>query len=959
MAKNKYEIATLSKVNKDLALLIDEDLQKESELLQKLIKEVYEANQKVKESHIKRVQETQDRLKIINAAIDSLKQDIDQKDQETTIEQFNYLLQSKDQIFDALNTMRLFDSRYHIDHPVQTHLTILKNRIIDIITEEKTHEDQLSDSYFIPLKDTLMTWVERLFYNNQVMLEKVFLSDEAELEKKLSGYYNQDDTIQSLFEQLHSAFKELTESRQHFFYQSVDDDILNDKITALYQKAVEKIEQKIKSIDEIFIEKRNQIDEQMVTIEKDTIKKLKAKYEKRLKEEKQMRETLQEDLKQMKFDIMMAEKQKDIKKLQTLMKKYDDLEKKNLSLYEEKVKQLAASQTKKDKDNLIKQRKALELKHEEDLFKQRYQLEIEKIKFNESRSLFKLREDQKSMENDKKVNTQLATDLKKFHQNLLNYKKDLLKFADAIESLIISQTITFMKNEVEQLELIQPLNNEIKSLQLMLAKDLRKKAFDEEIFSLKLAHAFDVMTENVDHQHIVKQLLKRKVTDEKLTEVETIRAQEEAKNELIYQHALVEIAEKEHELQLIKIQSLFESEVDLTKSQAERLNIGIGVNEAMVKTTVESQIHFAQQQIKFAEKEFEARLENIERSKEQEISYAQQKLNTAKQKYLYDRNQLIKERDQKLETLAYRMALFTEQKDRKKLKDQEDQINATYNGLIGTIDQNEANDPQIIRYSKQIDASQKRADKAIEDAVKLRDKTIDTFNELLQQSQDKLELFSKKHEETLVPYIESEANVTAQERLDDALKEADAQLAEKLEKPKNRIEELNEQLKSLVKEDSKEEIRIFEAMELAHSNHSETIESLKKQLLESIEIIEEKSSDYLTQIKNAENLLTQVKNNTLNDERLLAKLQKAKQLETTHKADYKKILQKVEAETQSHINHIDSKIKSINKHLDSTIRAYKRFLKASSSSQNTKQKAIHKTLHEQYKTKRTEIEQKY
>ena len=958
MAK-KHELATLSKANKDLALLIDEDLQKESELLQKLIKEVYEANQKVKEGHIRRVQETNQKLNHLNREIDALKKDIDTQDKEITTEQFNYLLKSKDQIFDALNTMRLFDNEYLIKHPIHTHLSMLKERIKSLITANVKESSARFDETFLgPLTDRTLSWVERLFKDTETTFE-TFYTNHSNYQKATETFQDHNTRFKNSLASFENTLLEVFNERTHFYYTSTEDDFLSEKIERLYERAVGKIETRIETLKTTFEQKIQAIDDELETLEKDTLEKFKQKYAKRLESEIKLKESLQDDLKKLRFDIMKAEKTQDIKRLNQLLATYDKKEKQNLSLYQEKVKQLAKNKTKRQRDKLLKARKALELKFEDDTYKAKLQLESEKLKFKESSALFKVREDQKALENDQKVNSQLIAKIKHFETEFMQFKKAILHFSQAMHKLATVQTSTFLKDSIEELKSIEALQKSFQTLQLKLTKQLADKSHNEKIFGAHLKQALLETKENIAHQQKLQAVLKNQNTQLKRKEIDSIRAQEDAKNELIFQNTRIEIAEKEFELQLIKIQSLYENEVDLTKSQAERLNIGMGVNETMVRTTVESQILFAKQQIKFAQKEYEARLENIERARAQELEYAQQKLTKLEQPYLYERKQMLEARDSKLETLEYRLALFVEDKDRLRLEEQRDKLKDYYEQALKDLAQKQTEDPQIIRYKNQIEAAEKRAEKGRADAKALKEKTIVTFEELLQQSEEKLELFTNREDTKLVPYIESASATTAKTRLDEAVEEAKAQRDEKIEAPKKRIEELETMLKDLTVAPEAVSTETTEAIDAVAKQHLEVMEALNNELDSTIQAIQSEKAET---DKTFDEAISQVESNSIvkHQSELKANLlRQVKKQEAALDQNVQKALISLEQSHKQKLKDLDQEALLLNKNLNQTIRAFKRYIKSKTTKETPKLKPIRKSLEEQRKTNKTAIEDRY
>ncbi len=954
----KHELATLSKANQDLSLLIDEDLQKESELLQKLIKEVYEANQKVKASHTKRVQETNEKLKHLNREIDTLKKDIDDKDQATTTEQFNHLLKSKDDIYEALNSVRLFDKDYIKDHPLKTHITLLMNNIDTLLATYKDNHDSINETYLSPLTKETLNFATSLFKKTETTLNQFFINNTTFKTKK-TDFLSHTQDFKTLIKTINHALTEVEKSRTHFFYTSKDDTYLDDKIDSMYEKAINKINQKLDDLETSFKRDIETIDYDLEKLETETLDNIKQKYKKQLEAEQKTKETLEEDLDQLRFAIMKAEKNEDIKQLKTLLKQYEQKEKQNLSLYEEKVKRLAEQKIKKQRQKLLTSRKNLELTHEDEKFKLLVQLEKEKIKFKESSTLFKLREDQKALEFDLHVNHALVNELKTFTTKAYHFKKHLLTFIEHIKSLAYAYQTAIYKDTLEQLDTLTKAKQAVKHAELALAESLRMHTYKQDIFNARLKAAFNKTKENIGMQHKIQTVLKHKLKTEKTDHIETIKAQEDAKNDLIYEHSRIEIAEKEYELQLIKIRSLYDNEVDLTKSQAERLNIGMDVNETMVKTTVESQILFAQQQMKFAEKEFEARLENVERTKQQELEYAEQKLYKAEQPYLYEQKDIEEARDTKLEDLSYRLALFTDDKDRKKLKEQEESIKAHYQEKLDALQERHDNDQDIKRYKAQIDAAIKRADQGVKDAQDLKEKTIQTFEELLQQSEEKLELFNKRKSGTLIPYIEKQSTTTAQQRLDEALEEARAQRDDKIKEPQENIARLEETLATLKEEKQSDTSDIDQHLAKLYNIHQETLDTIDAQTNDTINNIKDDIEKTNTAFSKAHE---EVKSLTLNSHHKELKRTLLKQVKKAEAA-FDQILDKTKkAHTttyKKHLKSLDTKTKSLNKALDPVIKSYKRYLKNATSSQEAKVKPIIKQLDDKRKDYKAAIEANY
>ncbi len=956
MAK-KHELATLSKANRDLALLIDEDLQKESELLQKLIKEVYEANQKVKEGHLRRVEETNEKLDALNREIDALKKDIDTRETSTT-EQFQHLLDARDDIHAALRSLRLFDARYLRDHPLATHLAMLKNRIKAFFVTERQSDIDIGDAIIEPLKTHTLAWVEQLFDTT----EEVFatrLDGEQALPTLIKRHNETFTSFQSSLECLTKGLTIIDNERTHFYYTSTDDDFFSEKIDRMYERAVGKLEQRIAESESTRDEKLTRIDAELETLESDTLGGFKQKYQKRLEAEEKLRNSLQDDLKQLRFDIMTAEKQGDEKKLASLLKTYDRKEKQNLSLYEEKVKRLAKQKTKRQRDKLQAQRKLIERKHEDELYKLKLQRETEKLKFKESTALFKVREDHKALEGDRKVNARFIDELKGFHQGLSDYKKTLVRFAESLQKLVLAEHGDFALGELKALEQLTGLKKAFKTLELDLAERLKKKADDEDRFVLTLQKALDETAENIHFSERHKALLEKQNREVKRADIDRIRAQEDAKNDRIYYEGQVEIAEKEYELQLLKIRSLYQGEIDITKSQAERLNVGMGVNEAMVRTTVESQRLFAEQQIKFAHKEYDARVENIERARAQELEYAQQKLAKAEQPYLYERKALLEERDEKLETIEYRLALFVEEEDKEALEAQKARLLDHYGERLNELDEAKANDAHIIRYKKQIAAAEQRAENATKDAEGLKQKTVETFESLLKQSEEKLQLFERREDSKLIPYIESESTSTAKTRLNEALAEAKAQRDEKVAEPQQRIADIDARLQELEADTAIDHASLEADKNTLAKEHHEAMQAIETRYREAFDDLDKKTKETEHSFGEAREKLTNEESSMSVETLKSALLKELKATKTSLEGTTKKQLLDIQADLKNALNELDDERVKLEKNIQPTIRAFKRYLKTVTRAQDPKLKPIQKRLEDEHKANVAAIDSRY
>ncbi|MFW6319476.1 MAG: hypothetical protein ACOC1L_04770, partial [Bacillota bacterium] len=352
-------------------------------------------------------------------------------------------------------------------------------------------------------------------------------------------------------------------------------------------------------------------------------------------------------------------------------------------------------------------------------------------------------------------------------------------------------------------------------------------------------------------------------------------------------------------------------------------------------------------------------LENVERTKQQELEYAEQKLYKAEQPYLYEQKDIEEARDTKLEDLSYRLALFTDDKDRKKLKEQEESIKAYYQEKLDALKEKQDNDQNIKRYKSQIDAAIKRADQGVKDAQDLKEKTIQTFEELLEQSEEKLNLFNKRKSGTLIPYIEEQSTTTAKQRLDEALEEARAQRDDKIKDPQENIKRLEEKLATLKEEKQSDTSSIDDHLNTLYNMHHEKIHAIDTQTKNTIETIEENTLKTKAIFNKAHE---NVKSLTLNTHYKELKITLLRQVKKAEKAFDQALTKTKNAHTttyKKHLKTLDHKAKTLNKALHPLIKSYKRYLKTATTSQEAKIKPIIKQLDDKRKDYKAAIEANY
>mgnify|MGYP000894674937 CR=1 FL=1 len=102
--------SVLSKANRDISTILENDMRKESELLKDLVDKVLQSNLEVKQRNSRRIEDTREKLEELNQQIEELNVEIDLVDRETVVEQLNEMIDAENKIFKARQEIRYFEN---------------------------------------------------------------------------------------------------------------------------------------------------------------------------------------------------------------------------------------------------------------------------------------------------------------------------------------------------------------------------------------------------------------------------------------------------------------------------------------------------------------------------------------------------------------------------------------------------------------------------------------------------------------------------------------------------------------------------------------------------------------------------------------------------------------------------------------------------------------------------------
>ncbi|MCF7925889.1 MAG: hypothetical protein K9L26_05080, partial [Candidatus Izimaplasma sp.] len=503
--------------------------------------------------------------------------------------------------------------------------------------------------------------------------------------------------------------------------------------------------------------------------------------------------------------------------------------------------------TKKHREKALTTLKEMKLKFEKDLAHQNYLEALAQIEFEEAKILYKIKQDRDSLQQNMRISKDVFNEL----TTLLKSRKELgekiakKRFTLRLNELDIMKTYEI--SEYTERTFYSPLLQELYDITVKRFKHLANEVPSFERMKCYQRYYVELQTVQFDFYQKIHQIDHQILTKQNQSIIEIEKQKEEINSEIIYQESLVSIAKKENELQRIKVNALYENERSLAEEQADRIELGIKVNDTFVKSTLENQLLFATQQIECAKSEYDIRLENIALTQEQEMAYAKRKIDYYSQKYEYEITQLEKERDHKLEDLEFKRLLFTDKKDNQKIEQSIAKIKASYQEKISRIEEKRENDTDIMRYQKVIDETNKRAGEAIEEAEKLKSETVDAFQLLYDQTKEKYDKIktTKQTEATegIVPLLNTSAVSSANDRLQKATIEADTLYKERIEIPQQEIKRLKSQLFEITEDHETEQF--IESLKEQKTDLVETLnaqkEALKEALTKELSTIEETS----------------------------------------------------------------------------------------------------------------------
>ncbi|KFZ27650.1 MAG: hypothetical protein KQ78_00078 [Candidatus Izimaplasma bacterium HR2] len=960
----------ISKANRDISTIIESDIASEAALLKELVNQVREANLEVKKNNNQRITETKRKLAELDEEISNLNSSIDLVDRETVIQQLNEMIDAENKIFRARQEVRFFDNNKTPERIVNLEgiYQELVSSIDKLNTYEETFRDEIIDGNKLLFDKQLVVTTEIIN-----LMDNLFDSKREHVTSELASLKYIYDSVKGLEEKFNNHIRTSVETcyalneASGSIFKEIDDDVnIGEKIQLDFENKMIQFSGNIETLETKFESKKEEINESYLKYEQGVNAKQEIKNQKVLDEERKAKEAIDDKLKDIRLQIINAEKKNNLAKVAKLMKEFEKVEKSTSSLkMTSQLSKELSTITKKTHTKSINHLLTVEKKHVTDMNKQNHSLSLEKIKFEEAKILYKIKSDYNALLGDVDINKNRVDTLNNYLDTKVSTGTKIYKLKQDIKS---KELIIMKENELDELLLIDTFKEfliDLKKMENTRIVALKQNLNNYRIIKLEQEYQVKKSIEDVKLDQALNDIEKLILSRRNETLIKNEKIKEEANSEIIYQESLINIAKKEHELQLIKVESLYENERNLAEEQIERINLGVKVNDAFVKTTLENQLLFATQQIKCAQSEYEIRIESISLTLNQELDYANKKIDYYRQKYEYEKSKIRKELDDKLEDLNYKLLLFTDEKDNRKIIGKIEKLKATFNKMIEDIEDVENQDVEILRYDKVIKDANSRAEIATVEAGALKEQTVDSFETLYFQTKEKFDLIEEtdQTEETrgIMPVLNNTALSSANERLQRATREADELYKEKIIDPLKVIEETKVLLENMT--NSKEsDIFIEQQKEFKHSKikeHKEASDKLLKikqdsllPIKEEIPVMREKL------IKELEVMSSNLFTNS--NHRGESEIQKDYlNLDSKEIVIHKVLIENLVKYKLEFSKELEKILKDTNQMIKVTAKPYKKYIRYASKGLTAKKKVLAREFLKKLKKAQNELDSKY
>ena len=824
-------LAKQDKINQELTILIDQDLKKEQALLKALIQEILKANEKIKNAHFERVEDTAAKLKVLNAEIKRIRKNIRAQDDIVQEKRLALLKETKTDYFEAVSELRLKDVKDHFAEPFRKHFSDLAD---SMLANVKLHlPNRIKDfqkpieAFYNHLKKNVNQDGKNSLLNAQVGSDILF-SVQEEINATIAP-------LKPLILLFKDKLEHLSEMHLQSFDTSELDELLRDIEATTNQDLANMDDQSI-ALDEALLDELQQMDDAFNIEKKAYLDSLLDKLPSDLDQTESSRlEKVLKDLQK-----QMA-KTKDMVLLESLEDTFKETQEEYFKTTVGKAFKKVEKQFKGDTQKLNK----LKRNKRNEYLEQSYELKMQKVERSiqaviDGASL-KLRTGITTLEGSEETYNQTIQLFEQYVLNLFNFERSIRKLFVNIGIKTVELNRYAALQNLAKADVLDRYKKVVQSLEIKTLHTLTERRYDFKKLQVQMQAQLEK-----ERLEIHKLYAQTKITDQRFrlinrTKINKLDEIQALKFQLFQDEADVKLAEKEYDIQVLKAQSVYDHERAINKVQTERIDAGVQVNKAMVQATVKRQINFADQQIRFADAELAARLEHIEFTLQQELSYTEETLGHHEKMFAKSRQEIELDYQSKKQGIEQKKKLFQHSSMLKNVIQEEHDLEVYIEEKREFFEEKLATDVNIRRYREQIAKAKEHAENTKDDAIRLHEKDIESFEALKAESLNRLaNVEQMMAEPALLPYHEEKIDDQASRRLQEMLESAEGFLNEKLKAPSRRIQDTQERLTLLEEEStSSNELGLLLRQESEIVDiHQELVKKVEEDAEESIKAIE-------------------------------------------------------------------------------------------------------------------------
>ena len=808
-------MAKQQQINHELATLIDQDLKQEQALLKALIAEILKANEKIKNAHFERVEDTEAKLKVLNAEIKRIRQNIRAQDDVVQEKRLSLLKETKQDYFAAVSELRLKDAKDHFAMPLRKHLKDLSDGLLDDVKAQmpnrvKAFQEPI-DRFFASLQ-------------NSITLEAAeSVAQATDTAEGINAVNDEIQTVLAPFKTLIQSFKTkldaTLEAHLKLFDTSELDELLRD-IEATTAQDLAMMDDQTVALDEALTDELQHMDDDFNQLKQDALNKAIKALPGEI--DQSLSDALAKELKDLQKQIT---KEKDLAQQAVLLKTFKATQDRYYKTPVGKISQKIEKQFKAESKQLVLAKKAKRNEHLEQSYELKMQKEERAIQAVIDGASLKLRTSLDVLDVQSDTYNQTIDLLEQYILDLFNFERALetLFVSLRIKTLEISSSVA--ENAVFKSEYLAHYKLMVQRLEIQSLQSLTDRQFDFKKLHVSLQEKLEIERLDIERLYALSKINDQRFRLINRTRINKIDEVQALKFQMFQDESDIKLAEKEYDIQVLKAQSVYDHERAINKVQTERIDAGVHVNKAMVQATVKRQVNFADQQIRFADAELTARLEHIEYTLQQELSYTEETLGHHEKAYAQKQQELELDYQSKKQSIAQKKKLFQHSTMINNVLQEERDLEISIEEKRDALDDKIANDVNIRRYREQIAKAKEHAENAKEDAIRLHQKDIESFEALKAESLERLANVEKMMAEpSLLPYHEESVDDQASLRLKEMLESAEQFLKEKLKAPRKRLQDTQERLLALEKEStSSEELSLLlrQEKELAESYQNE------------------------------------------------------------------------------------------------------------------------------------------